>query len=194
MSHLELVLAFGAWIIVLGLSTSAGHSYAWKDWIPGLQTGPGGLEGAIGQPANVGTKLAYFGAGRAELGEYRVEIFDPITDVRLRTDFRLEGLTAVASEDAFRDFIQRNYRALREQVAVTLRTCDFADLNEPDFQLLEKKLLSRINRTLGRKSLKSVRIKDFQLYESVDQSDFVRQRLDQGISTSPLLVPAEVIH
>ncbi len=118
---------------------------------------------------------AYLGEGRAELGDYSVRVFDPLTQSTLRTDFRLEGTTSLEDEASFERFMGRNHRFFREQVAVVLRTHHRHELAQPDLKLLGRKIVARVNRSLGEPVLKSAEIKGFSVYESVDRSGFVRR-------------------
>ena len=70
--------------------------------------------------------------------------------------------------EGFDKFMLSNRRLFREQITVAMRTCNVHDLADPDLKLIEKKLVSRVNRAMGRSVLKSVRITDHSLYESAD--------------------------
>ncbi|MDY0165984.1 MAG: hypothetical protein RBS80_05530 [Thermoguttaceae bacterium] len=115
----------------------------------------------------------YLGDGKAELGDYSIRVFDPITQSELRTDFRLEGMTSLGDQTSFEQFMRCNRRFFREQVAVVLRTHNLDDLTDPDLNLLGRKIVARVNRSLGERVLKSAEIKNFALYESINQSGFV---------------------
>jgi hypothetical protein len=119
-------------------------------------------------------KLKYFGDGRAELGEYSIRMFDPLTHITLRAEFTLEGSTDCKSESTFQNFMKSNNRFFREQVNVALRSCDPEQLVETDVGTLQRKLVTQVNRSLERDFLSTVKIKDFALYESVNKSGFVR--------------------
>ncbi len=123
---------------------------------------------------------AYLGDGRAELGDYSIRVFDPITRATLRTDFHLSGLTSLSDESTFRDFMVCNRRFFREQVAVVLRTHNFDDLAAPDLDLLGRKIVARVNRSLGERVLKSAKLKEFSLYEATDCSGFVLLEPGEG--------------
>ena len=166
------------WAALLGTWIACNRSTGWQQWLANLKF-PGaeskGSHSQTGRRADGPGELAYFGDGKAELGEFSVKIFDPVTGTALRTDFRLEGQTVYADEGAFEQFMKNNNRFFREQVMVTVRNCELRDLVDPDLKLLEKKLVSRVNRALGRRILKSTRIKDFDLLESTDNSSFVQR-------------------
>ncbi|MBN2474505.1 MAG: hypothetical protein JXB62_07845 [Pirellulales bacterium] len=167
------------WVLAMVVWIVATRPASWREWLANLEFSPAGsgtqrADGETGRRAKPPTELAYFGEGRAELGDYSVRLFDPITGTMLRTDFRLEGRTACGSKQAFDEFMRNNNRLLREQVTVTVRSCQVSDLVEPDLTLLGKKIVSRVNRSLGQRFLKSADLKNFSLHESVDRSAFVR--------------------
>ncbi len=171
-----LVLLVGLWTALLGAWLTLGRPASWDEWLAGMNRSAARSKHrhrTIGQPDAAAAKLTYLGEGRAELGDFSIRIFQPITRSTLRADFSLEGKTACADRDAFDKFIRSNHRFLREQVMVTVRNCESDDLVDPDLQLLEKKLVSRVNRALGRRFLESAQIKEFCLYESVESSAFV---------------------
>lgn len=116
--------------------------------------------------------LSYLGKGRVELGEFHVRVFNPADAATLETEFRLEGQTVCEDQASFEDFLRANHRFVREQVAVGLRACRAGELLDPDLPLLQRKLVSRVNRALGRKFLKSLDIKDYAVYESRDHAGF----------------------
>ncbi len=92
--------------------------------------------------------------------------FDPLSGTVTRADFELQGTTSCADKSSFREFLAANHRSLREQVMVTIRNSRVSDLDDPQLRLLEKKLMARVNRALGRRFLRTVDIKNFQLYQS----------------------------
>lgn len=125
------------------------------------------------------TKLKYHGDGRAELGEYSIRMFDPLTHITLRAEFTLEGSTDCSSESSFKKFMRYNNRFFREQVNVALRACDPEQLVETDVDTLQRRLVTQVNRSLERDFLSSVKIKDFALYESINKSGFVKIKNEQ---------------
>jgi len=176
----------GLWLVLLGMWIASGGTNTWREWLANLKFLEKSSKGSGSQAAHRAEgppKLGYFGDGKAELGEYSVRTFDPITRTTLRTDFRLEGQTSCTSKGTFEQFMKNNHRFFREQVMVTLRNCQLSDLTDPDLQLLERKLVSRVNRALGRRFLKSAEIKDFFLYESVEDSGFVEYEILDDAAT-----------
>jgi len=117
---------------------------------------------------------AFLGKGRARLGPFSVKIFDPLTHTMLRTDFSLEGVIACEDETEFERFLRSSQQFFREQVMVSMRTSDAVDFADPSLQLVKRRIVARVNRALGRPFLKSVELKNFTVYESVENSPYVR--------------------
>ncbi len=169
----------GWFFVLVGYSVWCGPD-AWRHWMPKMSFSKDGLS-RNGQSTNrqrdSSTNPSYLGEGRAELGDFSIRVFNPVTHTTLRTDFRLEGKTSCRNKNSFDQFMKNNQRFFREQVAVTMRDCKSEELTDPNFSLLGKKLVSRVNRALGKKFLKSVAFNDFTLHEAVGASCFVEYDL-----------------
>ena len=176
-----LLSAFGPWGAHM-------NKRSWENWLENFQSFG---SGARNPHARFGRERrrelrdteplpAYLGEGKAELGEFSIRVFDPITQGELRTDFRLKGTTNLGDEASFAHFMRGNRRFLREQVAVVLRTHNLDELADPDLNLLGRKIVARVNRSLGKRVLKSAEIRDFALYESIDRSSFALWEPDLG--------------
>lgn len=184
------LFALAALALLLSSSPWAGgvNKRSWENWLENFQFFDSGSKNPH---ARFGMQRrrelhdteplpAYLGDGKAELGEYSIRVFDPITQGELRTDFRLEGTTNLGDEASFAHFMRGNRRFFREQVAVVLRTHNLDELADPDLNLLGRKIVARVNRSLGERLLKSAEIKDFALYESLDRSGFVLWEPEAG--------------
>lgn len=160
----------GLWAALLATWVAFGRPRPWRDWLAKVKligSDSDHEDRRIGRPADAGDDLAYDGQGKARLGHYHIRLFNPVTGSSLHTDFRVEGRTTCGDQEQFRKFMRSNYRLFREQVMVTLRNCHAGELASPDLRLLEKKLVSRVNRALDRDFLHSAQIKDFAVYEAV---------------------------
>jgi len=100
-----------------------------------------------------------------DLGQYTVTSFQPLTNTTLRIDFHLFG--TVASEDVqdFNTAMEGNIHRLRDQVIVTVRSSELTDLTDAGLGLIKRKILERVNRTLGRPFLEMVVFSDFSFIE-----------------------------
>lgn len=131
-------------------------------------------EGDSPEEAAATEQPVYLGEGKACLGPFSVKIFDPLTRTMLRTDFVLEAVIACEDEAEFQHFLRARLQFFREQVMVAMRTSDAVDFADSSLALVKRRILARVNRALGHRFLKSVELKDFVVYESVDNSPYVR--------------------
>lgn len=162
-----------ALLAVLGVC--AGRQY-WRQWLSRPHPSPDAstcMSSRLGCRPGVPADMQYEAEGRAHLGEYSVDLYDPASRTTLRADFALSGETTCAEQKRFERWIARHGRFLREQVMVTVRNGDLKELSGPKQAVLGRKLVARVNRSLGEPFLKSVTFKNFVLYESVRNSDFV---------------------
>lgn len=151
------------------------HAKPGKEEKPSDATGEGkhDAEGSS-ELAEADDQPAYLGKGQARLGLFSVKIFDPLTHTMLRTDFGLEAVIACEDQAEFERFLRSSQQFLREQVMVAMRTSDAVDFADRSLQLVKRRIVARVNRALGRPFLKSVELKNFTVYESVENSPYVR--------------------
>ena len=100
-----------------------------------------------------------------DLGEYTVTSFQPISNTTLRIDFHLFGTIASKDIDAFNTAMEGNIHRLRDQVIVTVRSSELTDLTDAGLGLIKRKILEKVNRTLGRPFLEMVVFSDFSFIE-----------------------------
>lgn len=118
--------------------------------------------------------LAYLGEGRCKLGEFSVNLFDPVMRSVLRVSFRLEGVIACDDEAAFQAFLKSSFRSLREQIQVAVRASDAPDFADPQLRVLRRRMIARVNRAFNGQFLRSVAVRDLAVHESIDRGPFVR--------------------
>ena len=111
--------------------------------------------------------------GTADLGKYRIEIFDPILRKTLSVNFDLLGSVRFEDQDKFMDYMNRHYYQLRELVNTAVRTCTADQLTDPTHHTFKRKLTSRINRAFGWKFLKSVEPINYRLIQSSKEEGVV---------------------
>jgi flagellar FliL protein len=85
-----------------------------------------------------------------KLGSYHVVTFNTETGTSLNIDFELYGTVLAKEEEEFTHLFEANEVRVREQILVTVRGSEVADLSDPDLGLLKRKILEKVNRTLGR--------------------------------------------
>ena len=100
-----------------------------------------------------------------ELGEYTVTSFQPSSEITLRIDFHLFGTIAQGDQSEFASRFERNKNRVREQIIVTTRNAELTDLTDPGLGLIKRRVLTKVNRTLGRPLLTTIIIGDFSFIE-----------------------------
>lgn len=102
-----------------------------------------------------------------DLGEFSVTAYHPTSDATLRIDFHLYGTIANDNEveDEFMELVEGNRHRFRDQVLSTIRSAEMTDLTDPTLGLVKRKILEKINRTLGRPLLRAVIFSDFSFIE-----------------------------
>jgi len=106
-------------------------------------------------------------AGQVELdlGQFSVTAFHPISNTTMRIDFQLYGMVAEEDQDEFLDRLDENRHRFREQIIVTIRSADIADLTDPTLGLIKRRVLERTNRILGKPLLRGAIFSDFSFLE-----------------------------
>ena len=99
------------------------------------------------------------------LGEFHVSVFQPLSNTTVRIDFELYGTVLADKQTTFDEQFIENQHRLREQVIVTLRSTDMADLADAGLGLIKRKILETTNRTLGKAVVKEVVFSDFSFIE-----------------------------
>ncbi len=100
-----------------------------------------------------------------KLGSYHVVTFNTDTGTSLNIDFELYGTVLAKEETEFTHLFEANKVRLREQILVTLRSSDVADLSDPDLGLLKRQILEKTNRTLGKPLLSEAIFSKFSFIE-----------------------------
>jgi flagellar FliL protein len=99
------------------------------------------------------------------LGSYHVVTFNTDTGTSLNIDFELYGTVLAKEETEFTHLFEANKVRLREQILVTLRGSEVADLSDPDLGLLKRQILEKTNRTLGKPLLSEAIFSKFSFIE-----------------------------
>lgn len=100
-----------------------------------------------------------------ELGQFSVTSFQPSSEVTLRIDFSLFGTVTEDNESQFLTRLERSKNRVREQVIVTVRNAELTDLTDPGLGLIKRRILTKVNRTLGKPLLRTVVISEFSFVE-----------------------------
>ena len=100
-----------------------------------------------------------------DLGEFRISSYQTATDTTFRVNFHLFGTIAVDDGSEFEERKQANEARLREQVNVIVRAAEIPDLTDPTLGLIKRRILDKINRTLGKPLIKDVIFSDMMFVE-----------------------------
>ena len=183
---LVLVLALQP-LVAMALAGAYMHRHMWREWIQQLSRGgfhSGGRQGGLGVLAPREPTVVYYGPDRISLGDFSVYMYDPVTKITLRANFRVDTTAQCDDRQAFEEFVYMFQRLVREQVMVAVRNASLEELTDPEHQLLKRRILTQVNRMLDQPFLKSVDIKNFSLWESVDQMSFLPYQPPQPKQTA----------
>ncbi len=100
-----------------------------------------------------------------ELGQFSVTTFHPTANTTMRIDFRLYGTIDTAEAEEFEASLQQNQHRIRDQVIVTIRSCELVDLTDAGLGLIKRRILEKTNQALGKPFLKGVVFSDFSYIE-----------------------------
>ena len=78
-----------------------------------------------------------------DLKEYSVTIYQPASNSTLRIDFHLTGIVAADKKAKFDHLFELNQARFREQVMVTVRSTELADLTDPSLGLIKQRSWKR---------------------------------------------------
>jgi flagellar FliL protein len=99
------------------------------------------------------------------LGTYHVLSYNPDSGSKTNVDFKLFATVLADEEGEFFDLFTANEQRIREQVLVTLRGTEIADLTDPTLGLIKRKVLEKTNRALGKPLLHEAIFSDFSFEE-----------------------------
>lgn len=100
-----------------------------------------------------------------DLGQFSVAAYQPLTNSTLRIDFHLWGAVAEAEKGESEEILLHNAQRLREDVIITIRGAEVADLSDAGLGLIKRRILAKSNRLFGKPLLKAVIFSDFSFIE-----------------------------
>jgi flagellar basal body-associated protein FliL len=116
-----------------------------------------------------------------DLGAFSLTVFNPNTNNNLLIDFHLFGTVTgapLAAESAekpekveegdaakLESLLKKNRHRFRDQVIVTIRNSQIADLTDPGLGLIKRQILAKTNTLLGEPLVKEVVFSDFVVVE-----------------------------
>lgn len=99
------------------------------------------------------------------LGSFHVLSYNPNSGSRTNVDFELFATVLEDETGDFENLYETNKQRVREQVLVTLRGTEMTDLTDPTLDLIKRKILEKINRTLGKPLLQEAIFSKFSFEE-----------------------------
>ena len=100
-----------------------------------------------------------------DLGQYAVTAFHPGSNTTLRLDFTLFGVILEKDQLEFDPTFEASKHRIRHQVIITARNSEISDLTDAGLGLIKRKILEKINRSLGKPYLQDVVFSDFSFVE-----------------------------
>lgn len=100
-----------------------------------------------------------------DLGEFSLTALQPASNTTLLIEFHLFGTIRTAKDDQFSELYEGNRHRIREQVLMTIRSAELADLTDPGLGLIKRQILEKTNRALGKPLLLGVIFSDFIVVE-----------------------------
>lgn len=100
-----------------------------------------------------------------DLGQFSVAAYQPLTNSTLRIDFHLWAAVGKEEEAEAHELLLHHAQRFREDVIITVRGADVADLSDAGLGLIKRRILAKSNRLFGRPLLKAVIFSDFSFME-----------------------------
>jgi flagellar FliL protein len=82
-----------------------------------------------------------------------------------RIDFHLYGVVRKDDESEFLDLLSKHENRIRDHVGSIIRSADLAEVTDPGLGLLKRKILTKVNETLGKPLLRGVVFSEFSFIE-----------------------------
>ncbi|MEM6329327.1 MAG: flagellar basal body-associated FliL family protein [Planctomycetota bacterium] len=100
-----------------------------------------------------------------ELGQFSVTRFDPETDTAINIDCELYATVLLDEQQEFAEQFNSNRNRVRDQVTVTLKSAESAQLADPGLGLIKRRILEKTNRALGKPLVREILITRFNFVE-----------------------------
>jgi hypothetical protein len=100
-----------------------------------------------------------------DLGQFNVVSFQPASNTTLRIDFHMYGTIDSDDKAKFEAAMQDNQHRFRDQVIVTVRSCELSELTDAGLGLIKRRILEKSNRTFGKPFLQAVIFSEFSFIE-----------------------------
>lgn len=143
--------------LIGGLASFSGERH-WTRWLDRLS---GNI--SLGKASSSRSPAVWKGDGVADFGRIKLLDYDPVTRVSTAVQFKMEAVTVFPEKQQFDAFMTRLGHTIQDELLVTVRSSTAAERRNEDY--LGKKVVTRVNRLLGRQVLREVRITDLSISE-----------------------------
>ncbi len=117
----------------------------------------------MGSSSGAGSPAVWKGNGIADFGTIKLMDYDPVTRISTAVQFKMEAVTVFPDKQQFDSFMSRFGHTIQDELLVTVRSSASAERRNVDY--LAKKVVTRVNRLLGRETLREVRITNLSIAE-----------------------------
>ena len=100
-----------------------------------------------------------------DLEQFTVTAYHPVSNTTMRIDFLLYGMVGEEDQDEFLDLWEAKRHRFRDEVIMTIRSADIADLTDPTLGLIKRRVLERTNKVIGKPLLQGVIFSEFSFLE-----------------------------
>jgi flagellar FliL protein len=111
------------------------------------------------------TELAEADKLEADLGEFHVTSYQPLSNSQLNIDFQLYATVLVENETTFKHLMEDKEQRVRDQVITTIRSAEVTDFTDAGLGHVKRKIAESINRTLGKNVIEEIIFSKFSLFE-----------------------------
>lgn len=168
--------------IFIGVLASSQH-HQWLKWLERL-----GMAEGRGQGGQQTPPAAVWGEnGMADFGPIEVSDYDPVTGIIRLTSFQMQIQIPCENRSDFEAFIRKLGYTIRDEVLVTVRVSSVSELSDAD--LLGRKIAARLNRLLGRGTIRAVHLSDLNIVEIAPAS--IGRPTSESESASPRRSPSD---
>jgi flagellar basal body-associated protein FliL len=116
-------------------------------------------------PEETGSEKEAAAQSEVDLGAFSVTSFQPSSNSTFRIDFHLYGLVNNLEKEQFLSLLEENQHRFRDQIIITIRSAEIADLSDAGLGQIKRKILEKTNRILGKPLLRSVIFSEFLFIE-----------------------------
>lgn len=100
-----------------------------------------------------------------DLKQFTLTCTRPASNTTWRVEFHLYGVIKKDQEAEFKALVDHHQNRIRDQVGFIIRSGDLSELTDPGLGLIKRKILTKVNETLGKPLLHGVVFSEFTFTE-----------------------------